>query len=169
MSFGCLVIHGLTGTPATVESIATPLRKRGFRIASPCLAGHGESIEDLAASTWRQWYETVHCAYTDLKKEVDVVFFAGISLGALLGLKLAIDKGWGVRGLALIGTPLKLQFLNRLAVPLVRYTPLRWAIKSVPKDYEHSILDPASRERYKETHAFKVSHQISISAIRLHA
>jgi carboxylesterase len=150
MSFGCLVIHGLTGTPATVASIANPLVEKGFRVSSPCLAGHGGSMEELASSTWQQWYGTVRDAYAALRKEVDLVFFAGISLGALLGLKLAIDEGWGVRGLVLIGTPLRLPLLNRLAIPIVRYSPLRWAIKSVPKDFESSVLDPEGCALYKQ-------------------
>ncbi len=148
MTSGCLVIHGLTGTPATVASINTPLLEAGYRVATPCLAGHGGSLADLAASRWEEWYETVRIAYAQLRREVGRVFYAGISLGALLGLKLAIDEGWGVRGLALIGTPLALGPLERLAVPLVRHSPLKWLIRSVPKDFERSVRDPEGRHQY---------------------
>jgi len=149
-SSGCLVIHGLTGTPATIASIADPLRKSGFLVKTPLLAGHGGSVDGLAVSRWQDWYKTIHTAYTELQKEVDKVFLAGISLGALLGLKLAIDVGDKISGLSLIGTPLKLTTFNRIAIPMVRYSPLRYIIKSIPKDYDKSILDPISREKYRK-------------------
>jgi carboxylesterase len=147
---GCLIIHGLTGTPATVASLKESLMRAGYRVAVPCLAGHGMRVEDLADSTWREWYETVRISFDSLRREVGRVYCAGISLGALLSLKLALDEGWGVRALALLATPLRLSFLEAMAVPLVRYTPLRWLIKSVPKDMEKSVADPDGRVVYAQ-------------------
>ena len=150
MTYGSLVIHGLTGTPATLASITQPLISSGFRVVAPCLAGHGGTLEDLARSTWPEWYETVRIAYSELRREVDRVFFVGLSMGTLLGLKLAMDEGWGVRALALIGTPLHLGLKARLAIPLVRYSPMRWIMRSVPKNFEDSVCDPQGRMLYQQ-------------------
>ena len=150
MTYGCLVIHGLTGTPATVASITHPLISSGFRVVAPCLAGHGGTLEELAQSTWQEWYDTVRIAYHSLRQETDRIFFVGLSLGTLLGLKLAMDEGWGIRALALIGTPLHLGLKSRLAIRLVRYSPLRWVVKSVPKNLEDSVLDPEGRVLYRQ-------------------
>jgi carboxylesterase len=147
---GCLLVHGLTGTPLTVSSIKDALLAKGFNVASPCLAGHAGTVEDLARTTWQDWYETVRISYAELRKTVEKVYYVGVSLGALLGLKLAIDEGWGVRALALMGTPLVLTRFGRLAVPLVRYTPLRFALHSVAKDYEKSVYDTEGRMLYKK-------------------
>jgi len=145
---GCLVIHGLTGTPATVASLKESLIRAGYKVAVPCLAGHGMEVEDLAQSNWHQWYETVRISFDSLRREVSRVYCAGISLGALLSLKLALDEGWGIRAMALLATPLRLSTLEAAAVPIVRYSPLRWLIKSVPKDFEKSVADPDGRDIY---------------------
>lgn len=149
---GCLVVHGLTGTPATVSSVREGLLAAGFNnVVVPCLAGHCGTVSDLARSTWQDWYETVRIAYGELRRSSEKVYYVGVSLGALLGLKLALDEGWGVRALALVGTPLVLTRLERFAVPLVRYTPLRYAIHSIAKDFEKSVGDPEGRLLYKAT------------------
>jgi len=147
---GCVVVHGLTGTPGTAVSLKEALLRAGFCVSAPCLAGHGVSMEDLEKSTWRDWYETVRIAFHELRRESDKVYFAGTSLGALLGLKLAIDEGWGVRAMALMATPLRFNWFERYAVPLVRYSPLRWIVKSIPKDINRSVADPEGRRRYEE-------------------
>lgn len=147
---GCLVIHGLTGTPATVATIREALLSAGFRVAAPCLAGHGVGVDDLSRASWQDWYETVRIAFMALRREVDRVFYAGISLGALLGLKLALDEGWGVRALALMSVPLRLNFIERIAVPVVRHTPIRWIVRSVPKNLKKSVADPVERLRYEQ-------------------
>lgn len=149
---GCLVIHGLTGTPANVESVTETLRQRGFLVKAPLLAGHGESLKKLSRTGWRDWYATVLEAYEKLRGEADHIYYAGLSMGALLGLKLAIDKGEGIKGLALLGVPFHAQPLFRyLVIPSVRYTPLRLAIRSVAKNFEKSVLDPEGREQYRST------------------
>lgn len=122
---------------------------KGFNVVVPCLAGHCGTVDDLARSTWQEWYETVRIAYAELRRSVEKVYYVGISLGALLGLKLAVDEGWGVRALALMGTPLVLTRLGRMAVPLVRYTPLKFVLRSISKDYEKSVGDPEGRVIYK--------------------
>ncbi len=147
---GCLIIHGLTGTPATVSSLRDGLMKAGFKVSVPCLAGHGAGVGELAGSSWREWYETARIAFDALRREASRVYCAGISLGALLALKLALEEGWGVRAMALLATPLRLAFPQNLAVPLVRYSPLRWLIRSVPKDWEKSVADPEGRRVYEQ-------------------
>ena len=150
MANGCLIIHGLTGTPATVATLKDAVMAAGFRASVPCLAGHGGSFADLDNSTWEEWYGTVRIAYQTLRKEVDKIYCAGISLGALLCLKLALDEGWGVRAVALLATPLKLSFIERVATPAVRYSPLRWIIRSISKDLRKSVGDPEGRRLYEE-------------------
>lgn len=145
---GCLVIHGLTGVPSTVSSVSDALLAQGFQVAAPCLPGHGGSLDDLTRSTWSQWYETVRVAYNELRRNTEKVYFAGLSLGALLGLKLAADEGWGLRALALMGTPLKLGVWNRIATPFVRYTPLGNVITSLAKDPSRSVEDPEGQRHY---------------------
>lgn len=184
---GCLLIHGFTGTPGTVSVLKDALLAADFRVSTPCLAGHGAEVSDLEKSTWKDWYETVRAAFVALRRDVDKVYCAGISLGALLSLKLALDEGWGVRALALISTPFKLGLLPRLGICLTRYTPARWVVRRAPKDWEKSIADPEARALYEKLSlpfiparaAFEVSdfqkelikdlHRISNPMLLLHA
>lgn len=147
---GCLVIHGLTGSPATVASLRDALAAAGFRVAVPCLPGHGGTVSELGCVTWRDWYGEVRNAFSQLKQETEHVFCAGISLGSLLCMKLALDEGWGVRAMALMATALRLSTLDSLALKLVRYSPLRWIIRNIRKDLGRSIADPEGRARYSE-------------------
>lgn len=145
---GCLVIHGLTATPATVSSLTTSLISNGFRVAAPCLAGHGSSLDALAKSSWQDWYTTVREAYLNLRSSVDSVYCVGISLGSLLSIKLAIDEGFGIRALSLLSTPIILPMKDRILIPILRYSPLRWLISSIGKDLEMSVGDPEGARLY---------------------
>lgn len=151
MNKGCLVIHGLSGMPANVEVVTELLRSKGYLVKAPLLAGHGDGLEILKKSTWPEWYATVRQAYEELRQETKQIYFVGLSMGALLGLKLAIDLDRGLKALALLAPPFEVRPLFRfLVIPGVRYTPLRFFIKSVAKNFEKSVLDPHGREQYRQ-------------------
>lgn len=147
---GCLVIHGLTGTPANLECVTEALRQKGFLVKAPLLAGHGENLAQLSHTSWKDWYATVVENFESLRSEAGEIYFAGLSMGALLGLKLATDKGEAIKGLALLGIPFRVRPLFRcLVIPAVRYTPLRFFVRSVAKNFEKSVLDPEGRKQYR--------------------
>ena len=50
-----LLIHGLTGVPAEMQSIARTLRRSGFTVETPLLPGHGVDEETLIKTGWRDW------------------------------------------------------------------------------------------------------------------
>lgn len=146
----CLVIHGLTGVPETMLSLSNALTSAGFKVFTPCLPGHSGGVEGLSHIRWQDWYQAVREAFIKLRQDADRVYCAGISLGSLLCLKLALDEGWGVRAMALMATPLKLSTLNEAALQIVRLSPLRWIIRAVPKDMKKSVADPDGLAIYKE-------------------
>jgi carboxylesterase len=126
---GVLLIHGLTGTPTEMRFVAKGLNRNGFTVYGMQLAGHCGSEEDLLKTGWHDWYASVCEAADRLRKDVDHMFVAGLSMGALLALKLAADRPDQVDGLGLYGTtfvydgwtiPLvgKLSFLLPLVVGL---------------------------------------------------
>ena len=101
---GVLLIHGLTGTPAEMRFVARGLHEEGFTVQAVQLAGHCGNAADLLATGWRDWYASVDAAATRLRREVDHLFVAGLSMGALLALKLAIERPREVDGVGLYGT-----------------------------------------------------------------
>ncbi|HEX6833576.1 MAG TPA: alpha/beta fold hydrolase [Rudaea sp.] len=101
---GVLLIHGLTGTPNEMRFVAKGLNRNGFTVHGMQLAGHCGTEEDLLKTGWHDWYRSVCEAADVLRKEVDHMFVAGLSMGSLLALKLAADRPDEVDGLGLYGT-----------------------------------------------------------------
>ncbi|HEY6894825.1 MAG TPA: alpha/beta fold hydrolase, partial [Rhodanobacteraceae bacterium] len=84
---------------------------------------------DLLATGWKDWYASVVEAAERLRDECDHLFVAGLSMGAVLALKLAIDRPRDVDGVGCYGTTFfhdgwatptigRLSFLLPLAVRL---------------------------------------------------
>jgi len=101
---GVLLIHGLTGTPTEMRFVAKGLNRNGFTVHAMQLAGHCGDEADLLATGWHDWYKSVCDAADRLRADVDRMFVAGLSMGALLALKLAADRPDQVDGLGLYGT-----------------------------------------------------------------
>ena len=149
MSTGARLIHGFTATPACMETLAEPLRKAGFLVEAPLLAGHGTTARDLFKTTWTDWYQSVREAYEKLRSKTDSVCVAGLSLGGLLALKLALDCP--VERLALLATPVIFTgFVMEKIVPIVGGSPaLSSLYRYQPKFGGPAINDPEGRERFK--------------------
>ncbi|MDR2012069.1 MAG: alpha/beta fold hydrolase [Rhodanobacter sp.] len=103
---GVLLIHGLTGTPTEMRFVGSGLHRAGFTVLGMQLTGHCGDKADLLASGWHDWYASVVEAADRLRGQVDRLFVAGLSMGAVLALKLAIDRPRDVDGLGLYGTTL---------------------------------------------------------------
>ncbi len=100
---GVLLIHGLTGTPMEMRLLAKGLNSAGFTVYGMQLAGHCGSVDDLLATGWRDWYASVERAADRLAQSVDHLFVGGLSMGALLSLKLAADRPRQVAGVGVYG------------------------------------------------------------------
>ncbi|WP_186580956.1 alpha/beta hydrolase [Aquibacillus kalidii] len=85
-----LLLHGFTGHTADVRMLGRFLQGKGYTCHAPIYRGHGAPPEELIQSTPDQWWEDVQAALQYLQdmghKEIAV---AGLSLGGVLGLKLA--------------------------------------------------------------------------------
>jgi len=103
-SSGVLLIHGLTGTPAQMRFMGKGLHRAGYTVYGMQLAGHCGSEADLLRTGWRDWRDSVHAAADKLLRDVDHLFVAGLSMGAVLALQLAIDRPQHVAGLGLYGS-----------------------------------------------------------------
>lgn len=89
---GFLLIHGLGGTPVELRFVAQGLTRAGFSVYCPLLEGHGGSDEELNATSWQDWYETISAAHDELLARCDMVVVGGLSSGALLALHLAAER-----------------------------------------------------------------------------
>lgn len=100
---GVLLIHGLTGTPNEMRIVAKGLNKAGFTVYGMQLAGHCGDEADLCKTNWQDWYKSVEDAADHLATQVDNVFVGGLSMGALLALKLAAERPKQIKGVAVMG------------------------------------------------------------------
>lgn len=90
-SNGCTVIlvHGLTGTPHEMRFLSNSLNKQGYSVICPRLANHGQPLGILKNTRWQDFYQSVRNAYMAIEGKDELVFAAGLSMGALLVLLLA--------------------------------------------------------------------------------
>lgn len=100
---GILLIHGLTGTPNEMRLVGKGLHRAGFTVYGMQLAGHCGDEQDLLATGWQDWYRSVEAAADRLRAQVDYFFVGGLSMGALLALKLAEDRPDQVAGVGVYG------------------------------------------------------------------
>ena len=113
-----LLIHGLTGTPTEMRFVARRLNAEGFTVWVPRLRGHCRSEADLVRTGWRDWYAGVEDALLRLHATARRVFVGGLSMGALLSLRLAHKCRHLVSGTALYSTTL---FYDGWSIPRARF------------------------------------------------
>ena len=113
---GVLLIHGLTGTPTEIRTVANGLHRAGFTVQGIQLAGHCGDKHDLLQTGWKDWYTSVEAAAEKMQREVDQMFVGGLSMGSVLALNYAIDHPRSVSGLVLYGTTF---FYDGWAIPAI--------------------------------------------------
>lgn len=84
-----LLCHGFTGTPQALRGWAEHLAAAGLTVSVPLLPGHGTTWQDMAHTTWRDWYGAAERELTGLRESCDETFVMGLSLGGCLALRLA--------------------------------------------------------------------------------
>ena len=111
-SRGILLIHGFTATTNSVRQLASRLGELDWTISAPLLLGHGESLEKLSTTKWRDWATQVELCWHQLNDHCDESFIAGESAGGLLALWLACLQTIRPKGLVLVAPALKLNLPN---------------------------------------------------------
>jgi len=125
-----ILIHGMTGTPVEMKSLATHLNKKGYSVICPVLANHGEEIWILKRSRWQDFYKSVRDVLVngEAKDFKGPIFVSGLSLGALLGLLLADEFRDRIHGVSCLAPTLFYDGWNtpfaKYFLPLA-YTPIK--------------------------------------------
>ncbi len=106
-----LLFHGLTGAPAELQSVSRALRRAGYEVETPLLAGHGVDEKTLLKTGWRDWLAGAEAELLRLSADGPVVV-GGLSMGAVLALALAQRHPDRVKGLLLLAPTLKYDGFN---------------------------------------------------------
>lgn len=119
---GVLLVHGFTGSPASMRPWGEFLHSKGYSVRVPLLPGHGTRPEDLNKVKWQEWPAKVEFELSELRKSCDVIFLIGLSMGGGTVLNVAASHNDLLAGLVLVnpmihvkGVPVELAFfLSRL-------------------------------------------------------
>jgi carboxylesterase len=115
-NIGVLLIHGLTGTPTEMRGVGREFNRAGFTVYGMQLAGHCGDVDDLIATNWKDWYQSVIDAAEKLRSQVDYLYVGGLSMGAVLALKYASDFPERTRGVLVYGATFR---FDGWTVPLI--------------------------------------------------
>lgn len=118
---GVLLCHGFTGSPQSLRPWAEYLAERGLTVSLPLLPGHGTRWQDMAITTWQDWYAEVERELYALRERCDQVFVFGLSMGGALTLRLAAKHGEAISGLVLVNPANKVHGLSQYALPVARH------------------------------------------------
>ncbi len=124
---GCLLLHGIGGTPANMRVIAEALQSRGFTVYVPLLPGHGTTVRALQASTDEQWLACAQDGYDRLRAVgCTRIVPIGLSLGGILAGLIAAERDCAA--LCLISAPIRMRTYLHVArvlsplLPAIRFS-----------------------------------------------
>jgi carboxylesterase len=86
-----MMVHGIAGSPYQLREMAEKLVAEGYHVYGVVLPGHGTDPEDLFGITWQKWYSHVLAEYERIRERHGSVKIVGFSLGAALGMRLAME------------------------------------------------------------------------------
>jgi carboxylesterase len=142
---GALVVHGFTGSPISMRPWAQALADAGLTVRLPRLPGHGSTWQDMAVTTWDDWYSAVDSAFSELTERCADVFVCGLSMGGSLSLRLAELRGGEVRGLVLVNPSVHSENKGLVALPVVKH--LVKSLKGVGNDIAKPGQDEGCYDR----------------------
>jgi carboxylesterase len=99
---GVLLVHGFTGSPASMRPWGEFLHSKGYTVRVPLLPGHGTQPEDLNKVKWQEWPAKVTYEMSELQKTCDTIFLVGLSMGGGTVLNVAASNNDAIKGIILV-------------------------------------------------------------------
>lgn len=166
-NIGVLLIHGYTGSPASMRPWAEYLNQKGYTVRVPLLPGHGTKPEDLNQIKWQQWTAKVESELDQLLKNCQKVFICGLSMGGGTTLNVSLRRSNQITGIILVNPMIHVALVNhQLAYFLSRFQKMRksvgddikrpgvseWGYDALPTRGIHQLLImlEQTRKRLKE-------------------
>ena len=78
---GIILVHGFTGSPASMRPWGEFLNSKGYTVRVPLLPGHGTKVEDLNTVKWQEWPAKVIFEIEQISQSCDRIFLIGLSMG----------------------------------------------------------------------------------------
>jgi carboxylesterase len=157
---GCLLLHGITASPAEMRELGEFLAGNGITVSIPLIAGHGTQPEDLIKVTWQDWYSSAEDSLKKIMQDCSKIFICGLSMGANLGILLSTK--YKINGLITLAPAVKLKQLKVHLAPIFKYFT-----KYGPRG-KHDIRDKSAIPKiisYQETPLESVHQLLKMSKV----
>lgn len=118
---GVLLLHGFSGSPASMRPWAEYLADKGYAVEVPLLPGHGTRWQDLNRVSWLDWYAEASRALDALVAACDRVVVGALSMGGSLALRLAEERPDDVAGLVLVNPFVSSRRKELMVLPLLKH------------------------------------------------
>lgn len=123
---GILLVHGFTGSPASMRPWAEYLNQRGYTVKVPLLPGHGTTPHDLNLVKWQEWPAKVESDLQELLRTCRTVFICGLSMGGGTTLNIATRYSKDLAGIILVNPMIHVKFVpHQLAWAISRFQKMR--------------------------------------------
>ncbi len=142
---GVLLVHGFTGSPASMRPWGEHLAADGFAVKIPLLPGHGTSWQEMNQSTWNDWYGEASRGLDDLHVSCDEVYVAGLSMGGCLALRLAEERPDDVAGLVLVNPSVATTDRRLALTPFLKR--VRGSVSGIKSDIKKEGVDEPGYDR----------------------
>lgn len=86
-----IVVHGFTGTPYDLWTLADFLAENQMDIEVPLLPGHGGSMAMLLRTNEKDWYQALLQVVQNNIGKYEKIFLVGYSFGANLSLQVSLE------------------------------------------------------------------------------
>jgi carboxylesterase len=132
---GVLLVHGFTGSPASLKPWAQALADQGYAVEVPLLPGHGTRWQDLNQVAWTDWYAEIESAFDRLRETCQAVVVGGLSMGGCLALRLAEERGDQVSGVLLVNPFVSSIRSELMILPVIKHVipSLRGVVNDIKK------------------------------------
>jgi carboxylesterase len=144
-STGVLLVHGFTGSPASMRPWGEHLAGDGYAVSVPRLPGHGTTWQEMNKTRWTDWYAEASRALDDLVERCDEVFVGGLSMGGCLSLRLAEERPDDVSGLVLVNPSVTSVNKQLVAVPVLKHVV--GSVKGIGNDIKKAGTDEYGYDR----------------------
>ena len=124
---GCLLIHGFTGTPSSLQPMGKHLSQKGITTLGVRLKGHGTKVEDMHNCYYLDWISSAEQGLWELKKYCKKVYVSGLSMGGAIALYLTALYGNYISGVVPVCAPVFMRDCKMIFVPVLKHV-----VKTVP-------------------------------------
>jgi carboxylesterase len=138
---GVLLVHGFSGSPASMKPWARHLAGLGYAVEVPRLPGHGTRWQDLNQVAWTDWYDEAARAFDRLRAACDTVVVCGLSMGGSVVLRLAEERGADVRGVVLVNPFVSSTRKELVVLPVLKHVvpALKGVINDIKKPGQDEV------------------------------